>query len=304
MRISTNTSYAVGTYDMQSLQVGLNKLQMQLDTQKRVVTPADDPVASARILQISQSNDANTQYIANTKQVESNLSLAESQVSNASNLLTSLKAAAIQAGNTVLDAKQLQMIQKQVQSGITEMLGYANATDGKGNYLFSGSKTTTAPFVLDSTYQASYQGDTEQRNVPISASRSMQISDPGSSIFGDSSSQTAAFDALKQLNDLLAQDPKPATYSTQMGTIISSLDTAQKNMATLEASIGARRQENQNVQDVGGTMALQYKSAISSLQDLDLPSAISDFTQTQTALKYSQLTYSKVTSLSLFNYMS
>jgi flagellar hook-associated protein 3 FlgL len=132
-----------GTYDMQSLQSQLQSLQSQLDTQKRVVTPADDPVAAARILQLNQSDGMNSQYITNTKAVESNLSLAESQLTNASNLLTSLKASAIQAGNTVLSSDQLLMIQKQVQEGISEMTGYANATDGKGNYLFSGNKVDT-----------------------------------------------------------------------------------------------------------------------------------------------------------------
>lgn len=304
MRISTATSYQTGTYDMQSLQSQLQSLQSQLDTQKRVVTPADDPVAAARILQLNQSDGMNTQFITNTKAVESTLSLAESQLTNASNLLTSLKASAIQAGNTVLSSDQLLMIQKQVQEGISEMTGYANATDGKGNYLFSGNKVDTPPFVLDATYAATYQGDTGQRNVPISASRSMQISDAGSNIFGNATSPTAVFDALKSLNDLLAQNPKPSTYSTDMGNIISALDTAQKNLATNIASIGARRQENQNVQDMGTQLGLQYKSGISDLQDLDMPSAITSFTQTQTSLKYSQLVYNKVTSLSLFNYMS
>lgn len=304
MRISTATSYLTGTYDMQSLQSQLQSLQSQLDTQKRVVTPADDPVAAARILQLNQSDGMNTQFITNTKAVESTLSLAESQLTNASNLLTSLKASAIQAGNTVLSSDQLLMIQKQVQEGISEMTGYANATDGKGNYLFSGNKVDTPPFVLDATYAATYQGDTGQRNVPISASRSMQISDAGSNIFGNATSQTAVFDALKSLNDLLAQNPKPSTYSTDMGNIVSALDTAQKNLATNIASIGARRQENQSVQDMGTQLGLQYKSGISDLQDLDMPSAITSFTQTQTSLKYSQLVYNKVTSLSLFNYMS
>lgn len=304
MRISTATSYMTGTYDMQSLQSQLQSLQSQLDTQKRVVTPADDPVAAARILQLNQSDGMNTQFITNTKAVESTLSLAESQLTNASNLLTSLKAAAIQAGNTVLSSDQLLMIQKQVQEGISEMTGYANATDGKGNYLFSGNKVDTPPFVLDATYAATYQGDTGQRNVPISASRSMQISDAGSNIFGNATSPTAVFDALKSLNVLLAQNPKPSTYSTDMGNIVSALDSAQKNLATNIASIGARRQENQSVQDMGTQLGLQYKSGISDLQDLDMPSAITSFTQTQTSLKYSQLVYNKVTNLSLFNYMS
>jgi flagellar hook-associated protein 3 FlgL len=157
--------------------------------------------------------------------------------------------------------------------------------------------------VLDATYAATYQGDTGQRNVPISASRSMQISDAGSNILAMPPAD-CVFDALKSLNDLLAQNPKPATYSTDMGNIVSALDTAQKNLSTNIASIGARRQENQSVQDMGTQLGLQYKSGISDLQDLDMPSAITSFTQTQTSLKYSQLVYNKVTNLSLFNYMS
>jgi flagellar hook-associated protein 3 FlgL len=123
-------------------------------------------------------------------------------------------------------------------------------------------------------------------------------------IFWQCHQPTAMFDALKSLNDLLAQNPKPATYSTDMGNIVSALDTAQKNLSTNIASIGARRQENQSVQDMGTQLGLQYKSGISDLQDLDMPSAITSFTQTQTSLKYSQLVYNKVTNLSLFNYMS
>ncbi|AXT47023.1 MULTISPECIES: flagellar hook-associated protein FlgL [Chromobacterium] len=307
MRISSNNIYQSGLNNMQSLQASIYKLTMQIDNQQRVVTPADDPVAAARILLISQSQGQNSQYISNTQAVSSWLSLSETAIKSSSDLMASMKSLAISAGSGALSPTELQAIQKQLQEGITELTTYANSTDGRGNYLFSGNKTDTLPFAvsLSAVPPASYLGDTGQRSVQISASQQMTISDPGSTVFGTpGGSATAAFDGLIQLNTLLGQNPKPANFGAQLNSAINAIDSAQQQMSLALASIGARGQQNDNMQNVGGSLKLQYASSIGDLQDLDMPQAISDFTLAQTSLKYSQLTYNKVTQLSLFNYIS
>ena len=307
MRISSNTIYQSGLNNMQDLQASIYKLTMQIDNQQRVVTPADDPVAAARILLLNQSQGQNSQYITNTQAVSSWLSLSETAVKSSSDLMASMKSLAISAGSGALSSTELQAIQKQLQEGITELTTYANSTDGRGNYLFSGNKTDTVPYVvsLSAVPPATYQGDTGQRSVQISASQQMTISDPGSTVFGTpGGSATAAFDALLQLNTLLGQNPKPANFGTQLNSAINAIDSAQQQFSLSLASIGARGQQNDNMQNVGGDLKLQYASSIGDLQDLDMPQAISDFTLAQTSLKYSQLTYNKVTQLSLFNYIS
>ena len=307
MRISSNNIYQSGLNNMQSLQASIYKLTMQIDNQQRVVTPADDPVAAARILLISQSQGQNSQYISNTQAVSSWLSLSETAIKSSSDLMASMKSLAISAGSGALSPTELQAIQKQLQEGITELTTYANSTDGRGNYLFSGNKTDTVPYVvsLSAVPPATYQGDTGQRSVQISASQQMTISDPGSTVFGTpGGSATAAFDGLIQLNTLLGQNPKPANFGAQLNSAINAIDSAQQQMSLALASIGARGQQNDNMQNVGGSLKLQYASSIGDLQDLDMPQAISDFTLAQTSLKYSQLTYNKVTQLSLFNYIS
>ena len=186
MRISSNTIYQSGLNNMQDLQASIYKLTMQIDNQQRVVTPADDPVAAARILLLSQSQGQNSQYITNTQAVSSWLSLSETAVKSSSDLMASMKSLAISAGSGALSSTELQAIQKQLQEGITELTTYANSTDGRGNYLFSGNKTDTVPYVvsLSAVPPATYQGDTGQRSVQISASQQMTISDPGSTVFG------------------------------------------------------------------------------------------------------------------------
>ena len=50
MRISTSMMFDTGTQNMLQLQTGLYKLQNQLSTGRRILSPADDPVAAAQAL--------------------------------------------------------------------------------------------------------------------------------------------------------------------------------------------------------------------------------------------------------------
>jgi len=55
--------------------------------------------------------------------------------------------------------------------------------------------------------------------------------------------------------------------------------------------------------DTGDSRALYDKSYLSDLQDLDYASAIAEFYQRQTSLQATQMTFAKLNSISLFNYL-
>lgn len=304
MRISTSMMFTQGYTGIESNQYTANKLQEQLSLQKRVVVPSDDPVASAQMLEVSQSEGRNLQFVENGDAVESTLAISETSLGSANDLLSNLKSLAIQAGNGGLDTEQLQMIQIDVKERFNQLVSYGNATDGRGNYLYGGNVIDSAPFVADSSLNVTYNGDTGRRDVQISAARQVAITEVGSSVYGDANSDTAVFDTVRDFYNLLGQDPKPADYDDQLSTIIAGLDEAQVKMSTIQASIGARRSENETLQSVGKELDVQYKTRLSDLDDLDLAKTISDFTLANTALQYSQLTFQKVSSLSLFNYLS
>ncbi|SMF16672.1 flagellar hook-associated protein FlgL [Pseudogulbenkiania subflava] len=304
MRISTSMVFNQGYVGIQGNQYNLTKLQEQLSAQKRVVVPSDDPVASAQMLEVSQSDGRTNQFVKNGDTVESTLAISETSLSSANDLLSNLKTLAIQAGNASLDNSQLTMIQSEVKERFQQLLSYANATDGRGNYLYGGNAIDNPPFVADSSLNVTYNGDTGRRDVQISDARQVPITEVGSAVYGDAISNTAVFDNVRDLYNLLGQNPRPATYTTQLNTIMSGLDSAQVRLSTTEASIGSRRSENETLQSVGQDLDVQYQTRLSNLDGLDLAKTISDFTLAQTALQYSQLTFQKVSGLSLFNYLS
>ncbi len=78
MRISTNQAYASGLRGIERSQNQLLKLQNQMSSGRRMLTSADDPVAAARALTVSQSKDIGVQYAQNQGDATARLGLVDS----------------------------------------------------------------------------------------------------------------------------------------------------------------------------------------------------------------------------------
>ena len=99
MRISTSMMFDTGTQNMLQLQTNLYKLQNQMSTGRRILTPADDPVAAAQALEISQRQSINSQFMDNQGNAASQLTSLESAVRGASDLILNVISRAAEADN-------------------------------------------------------------------------------------------------------------------------------------------------------------------------------------------------------------
>jgi flagellar hook-associated protein 3 FlgL len=183
MRISTNTLFEAGVSSISDRTRALLDVQQQVSTGRRVVTPADDPIAAGRILDLSQSQSVNQQFIENGESARSALSITEQTVQSVVNALQEVRATVINAGNPALGDNGRAALARDLQGRYQELLGLANATDGQGNFLFSGYRATTQPFSETAPGNVQYSGDQGQRLLQISESRFIPVSDAGSEIF-------------------------------------------------------------------------------------------------------------------------
>ena len=182
MRISSSTIFDNNVSLLGQQQTRLLQTQQQISTGRRILTAADDPVAAARALDVTQSDATNTQYAANRDMARNTLSLAESTLQGVTTLLQDVKTAAVGAGNGALNNSDRKTIATGLSGRLQELIGLANSTDGAGNYLFSGFQSSTVPFVNVAGAMA-YNGDDGQRLMQVSASRQMASSDSGADIF-------------------------------------------------------------------------------------------------------------------------
>jgi flagellar hook-associated protein 3 FlgL len=198
MRISTANLYATSTNQLNTLQGALARTQMQLSTDRRLLTAADDPVASARALEVGQSQEINAQFATNRNSANSSLSQVESTLQNTGDLLQDMQTLAVSGGNATMLQSDREKLATELEGKLADLLGLANTADGSGGYLFSGYKTTTQPFT-SSPGGAIYQGDQGVRQLQVSDSRKIPLSASGSAIFeaiptGNGTFQTQAGD--------------------------------------------------------------------------------------------------------------
>ncbi|MDR3428407.1 MULTISPECIES: flagellar hook-associated protein FlgL [Silvimonas] len=183
MRIATTTIYNLNTQSLNDLTYQQNQLQQQLSTGRSILTPADDPIGSARLLNVTQAQDITTQYTTNAQSADSALQLQGSTLQQVITAVQNIQSLAVQAGNASQTAADKQSINAQLVSNYQQLMALANTTDGSGQYLFSGFKGNVKPFTEASFGNVTYNGDQGQRQVQISASRNLPTSLDGSGVF-------------------------------------------------------------------------------------------------------------------------
>ena len=429
MRISSSFTYQTGASGINRQQNTLFELQKQLNSLKRINSPSDDPVAAARVLDTKQSDSRNAQFIENTKAVDSALQFSDNALQTVSDIMTQMKEMVVRAGNPAFKDTDLKIISGEFDGKMEELVGVLNTTDGQGNYLFSGTKTSTPPYTIEGSrpYGADtvirYNGNDGQKSVQTGTARQIAITDPGSATFGTGSTagrdsgnifdtmlrfgemlkqgreglnpkanlplnsgtsvtlqvadsvpnitNTTAAAAFEDLKDAFGQGgvsinlpagmdnatlptlpapynanftvvydgkvgeyrirtPSPASedtgltlkfenlptgplvadsvtlksYTLEAAQVMKGVDKAHERSLSTLAAVGSRRLEVEQSRDLGEDLNLVYKKSISDLEDLNIAEASTSLVMAKTALEASQLSFSKVSSLSLFNYIS
>ena len=182
MRISTRTIYDVGVGQIGTLQSSLARTQQQLSTGRKNLTAADDPIASARALEVTQSAGINEQMVTNRSNAKGLLSLETVALQSSTDLMTEIKTLAVKAGAGSLSQADRESLAVELEGRMADLLGQANTSDGVGGYVFSGYKSTTQPFTPTANGVV-YNGDQGQRELQVASTRKVAISDSGSSVF-------------------------------------------------------------------------------------------------------------------------
>jgi flagellar hook-associated protein 3 FlgL len=299
MRISTQLMFETASNRMSDLQNRLQKTQEQIGSGRRILSPADDPVAATRALDITQSQSINSQYGVNRQYAKSTLGQVETTLAGVTSLMQDVKDTITAAGNGTLNDNQRGFMATELNGRLQQLLGLANSRDAAGNYLFSGFQSNTPAFVQTAT-GATYQGDQGLQRLQVDATRQMATSSPGSTVF-----QSGGQDVFATLTDLvnLLNTPGTAGLAAGLATANANMDSALDSVLTVRASVGANLQELDALDNVGEDRNLQYSKALSELQDLDYVQALTQLTQQQVTLEAAQKSFVKTSSLSLFNFM-
>ena len=183
VRMSTNQLFSRGLNPMLDVQKAVSKTQEQIATNKRVLTPADDPIAATRILQLNQELTDMKKFNSSLSTLNSRMLREEAALAGISDLQQKAQELVLQSGNAALNKEQRGYIATELQTVVDSMAQLMNTKDASGEYLFAGYKGNTAPFAKDAEGRYQYLGDEGQRFVQVGPVTSIAANDSGFDLF-------------------------------------------------------------------------------------------------------------------------
>lgn len=312
MRISTAWAQQLSVNAMNLQQDKLAKVQEQISSGLKVSSPAEDPAAAVRVLDLERTISKTNQYQSNISTARGRLNFEESALDASTNILFRAQELTIQAMTPALNSEDRLAIKFEIDQLTEQLAGTANTKNANGEFIFSGEFSTTPAFVKNAgTGEYDYQGGTAQRSLQIGDTRQVADGDLGSNVFVDIASSDPAvvggnrsiFSTLKTLSDGLDVGGAFNTDLTGMKYVLNDLDAALGSFVEAQTGVGARLNalDNQDLQNE--KFVIDTKTTLSETQDLDYADAISKFHLQSTALSAAQQTFAKVKGLSLFNYL-
>ena len=183
MRISTIQQFNSGVRGIQDNYSNATRTQEQISSGKRILTPADDPVATVRLLQLSQESNRLEQFSTNMTAANNSLTQEEAILNSVNNVLQRVREIAIEAGDGSKSDADRQALATELEQREEELYNLFNSRNARGEYLFGGYQSSDQPFVKNPDGSYSYQGDEGQRSIQIAGSKYVAINDNGKDLF-------------------------------------------------------------------------------------------------------------------------
>lgn len=209
MRISNLDIFQRASSNMMEVQRQLARTQEQLSLGKRILSPADDPVAAAQIVNVNAEKARLEQYSHNITTLDNRLELMDGSLGSITESLQRVRELAVQTGDGALTLRDRQSLAQEVQERLQEIVSYMNTRDASDEYVFAGFQGETAPFQKDGSGHYQYLGDEGQRFVQVGAETQVPMTENGRTIFVD-------IQAAKQT---FFTAPSPTNTSTPPATI-------------------------------------------------------------------------------------
>ncbi len=137
-------------FQVQTSKAGINRLQDQLTTGRKILTPSEDPTSSIRIMQFQREQEFRTQAITNLNSSTSFLNGTESSLSDIQSIVNDMRGLTVSAASNLNSPSERDAIVSEVDSSINRLLASANSKF-QDRYLFSGSSVSTSPVAYHRT---------------------------------------------------------------------------------------------------------------------------------------------------------
>ncbi|EST55405.1 flagellar hook protein [Brevibacillus panacihumi W25] len=243
----------------------MDKLQEQLSSGRKISRPSDDPVVAARGMLYRSSLMENSQYQRNATEAQSWMELSDESLGESTNVLQRIRELMVQSGDASLADDSLKAMAEEIKQLKNQLGSIANATIG-GRYIFAGTDTLRAP------YQNGNYVSTNSSEIRLEVSKQVfvPVNVNGQTIFNK---QDADGDNMFKLLDAMASKLE---LGTPVNDMLDKMDFQIDNLLAERASLGARVNRIELVQERLATEEVNVSELMSTNEDADIAEVITN----------------------------
>jgi flagellar hook-associated protein 3 FlgL len=284
----------------------MDNLQMETATMKKLNRPSDDPVGSAKVLEVRTDKVNNEQYSNNAKLAQAYLDNTDHALEELSEIVMRAKEIAInQSSNASSTPETRYGVSEEVNQLFQRAVAAGNRRIGD-RYIFGGFKSTTPP--IDA--EGNYRGDAGQVMVEVGREVYIGANLPGHEVFNShpesSSDQKALPKDGSNPDRRMASENEPQVQNSNLfqqlkglktGLLTGDIETVRSTLDgfddLLSKVIANRAKIGSRIQSIEGNMGALDRHNVtnaqltSSIEDADMTQVVSDMAKEETVFKSS-----------------
>lgn len=267
----------------------------EISTGRSINSPSDNPAGAAQLEQNADQTAEADQYLRSIGSVQGELQNADSTLSDVVTALQRAISLGTEGANGTLNAADRQAVAAEVQGIQSELVNLANLSY-QGSFVFAGTASQTAPYVLSSASPSgvTYVGNTEVNHITVGNHFTIQTNTPGSQLFS-----SPGKDMFQAIQDLITN----LQSGNNIGTAVNEVSAAYRYINTQRVFYGNAVNQLDSQQNFLNTETTQLAQQQNTVGGADLSKVVSDLVNAQVSRQATLEAVSQTQQVDLFNYI-
>jgi flagellar hook-associated protein 3 FlgL len=240
-RITSGMLSSTTLSDLNSSLAALQRTSEEMSSGKTIQEPSDNPFGTSQVIELQSQLDGLSSYATNAKEGLGWATTSSTAMSSMASAVQRVRELLVQAANGTNSKSSLAVIGTEVEQLTETIKQDANAQYG-GQYVFSGTATSTAPYELGEN--DAYHGNGSTISRALGPSSTVQVNTDVSTLLGAGGGDGKLLDTLRKITEHLKGGTTEDVAEID-STDLTSIDTGLETLASLQANAGSTVEQMQ-----------------------------------------------------------
>jgi flagellar hook-associated protein 3 FlgL len=289
--------------DINSALASLQRSSAELSSGKTILEPSDNPYGASRAIDLQSQLDGLESYTSSVKDGLAWTQTTGGAMASISSVTQRVRELLLQASNGTNSPADLKNIATEVGQ-LTESIKQDANTQYAGQYVFSGTLTSTPPYAQGEGTADEYKGNETPLARSIGPGSTVTISSNLSSVLGNGaeSGDGKLLDVLRTIQQHL-NEGTPESRAALNSTDLTALGTSMDALSELQSENGSATDQLQLVSSRIEALQGSIEAGLSSTIDTDVAKTTIEYSNQQAAYEAALRAGANIVQESLLNFL-